>query len=64
MRLSRMAFVERFMLTIFLDLLRRMSIKQPEDPREAHPGLKLTGNVISATFAMPRSITFNGNDWV
>ena len=41
-----------------------MSIKRPEDPREAYPALKLTGNVISATFAIPRSITFDGNDWV
>ncbi|CBY01913.1 similar to alpha,alpha-trehalose-phosphate synthase subunit Tps2 [Plenodomus lingam JN3] len=34
------------------------------DPRAAHPGLNLSGGVISATFAIPYSLGFSpGNDW-
>ncbi|KAH6865239.1 glycosyltransferase family 20-domain-containing protein [Alternaria rosae] len=34
------------------------------DPRAAHPGLNLSGRVISATFAIPYSIGYSqGNDW-
>jgi trehalose 6-phosphate synthase/phosphatase len=46
------------------ELLRRLSlvtsVSQPEsmdiDPRTAHPGLRLTGNVISATVCIPYSV--------
>ena len=35
------------------------------DPRTAHPGLHLSGNVISATFTIPYKIGYNaGADWV
>ncbi|ORY13239.1 alpha,alpha-trehalose-phosphate synthase-like protein subunit Tps2 [Clohesyomyces aquaticus] len=55
------------------ELLRRLS-KIPDplakhdladvDPRAAHPGLNLSGRVISATFAVPYNIGYNpGNDW-
>jgi trehalose 6-phosphate synthase/phosphatase len=34
------------------------------DPRAAHPGLNLSGRIISATFAIPYSIGYSkGNDW-
>ncbi|KAH9861869.1 hypothetical protein J1614_011622 [Plenodomus biglobosus] len=34
------------------------------DPRAAHPGLNLSGGVISATFAIPYTLGFSpGNDW-
>ncbi|KAH4075037.1 hypothetical protein HBH69_002610 [Parastagonospora nodorum] len=34
------------------------------DPRAAHPGLNLSGRIISATFAVPYNIGFSkGNDW-
>ncbi|RAR03617.1 glycosyltransferase family 20 protein [Stemphylium lycopersici] len=34
------------------------------DPRAAHPGLNLSGRVISATFAIPYTIGYSpGNDW-
>ncbi|KAF2853666.1 glycosyltransferase family 20 protein [Plenodomus tracheiphilus IPT5] len=34
------------------------------DPRAAHPGLNLSGGIISATFAIPYSLGFSpGNDW-
>lgn len=34
------------------------------DPRSAHPGLSLSGRIISATFAIPYNIGFSpGNDW-
>ena len=49
--------------SIHTDLLRKMSVNKSEDPRVAYPALNLTGNVISATFAIPRSITFDGNEW-
>lgn len=54
------------------DLLRRLSLIDgnrptiPEvDPREAHPGLHLSGGIISATFCIPHSVGFNsGSAWV
>jgi len=34
------------------------------DPRAAHPGLNLSGGIISATFAIPYSLDYSpGNDW-
>ncbi|KAF2001427.1 glycosyltransferase family 20 protein [Amniculicola lignicola CBS 123094] len=55
------------------ELLRRLSlIPEPKkshdladvDPRAAHPGLNLSGRVLSATFAVPYSISYSqGNDW-
>ncbi|KAH7091089.1 alpha,alpha-trehalose-phosphate synthase-like protein subunit Tps2 [Paraphoma chrysanthemicola] len=34
------------------------------DPRAAHPGLNLSGRIISATFAVPYSLGYSqGNDW-
>jgi trehalose 6-phosphate synthase/phosphatase len=34
------------------------------DPRAAHPGLNLSGRIISATFAVPYNIGYSkGNDW-
>lgn len=34
------------------------------DPRAAHPGLNLSGGIISATFAIPYSLGYSpGNDW-
>lgn len=34
------------------------------DPRAAHPGLNLSGRIISATFAVPYDIGYSqGNDW-
>lgn len=55
------------------ELLRKMSvIPDPSfqqdladvDPRAAHPGLNLSGGVISATFTVPYNIGYSpGNDW-
>lgn len=55
------------------ELLRRLSLtgQAPRrtsltelDPRAAHPGLNLSGHVISATFAVPHSIGYApGADW-
>jgi len=55
------------------ELLSRLStIKDPNskhdladiDPRAAHPGLNLSGRVISATFCVPYNIGYSpGNDW-
>tara|TARA_R110002003_G_scaffold104_42_gene8573 strand:- start:9493 stop:11955 length:2463 start_codon:yes stop_codon:yes gene_type:complete len=34
------------------------------DPRSAHPGLNLSGRIISATFAVPYNLGYSkGNDW-
>lgn len=54
------------------DLLRRLSLIDgnrpaiPEvDPRESHPGLHLSGGIISATFCIPHSVGFKtGAEWV
>lgn len=53
------------------DLLRRLSLASespmlPEiDPREEHPGLNLSGRLISATFCIPYKLNFqSGSDWV
>lgn len=54
------------------ELLRRLSLVdtvKPEvvdsDPRAVHPGLNLTGGLISATFCIPHAVTFRGGaDWV
>ena len=54
------------------EILRRLSLVQPVkpqsldiDPREVHPGLQLSGGVISATFAVPYSFKHRfGADWV
>lgn len=53
------------------DLLRRLSLKSdspmsPEaDPRVQHPGLRLSGRVISAAFCIPYKLNFrSGSDWV
>ena len=35
-----------------------------KDPRSAFPGLTLTGSVISATFCVPYSMDYDGQDWV
>ncbi|KAH7349105.1 glycosyltransferase family 20-domain-containing protein [Pyrenochaeta sp. MPI-SDFR-AT-0127] len=55
------------------ELLRRLStVEDPAtkndladvDPRAAHPGLNLTGRIISATFAVPYSLGHSpGNEW-
>src|SRR2546423_7674591 len=54
------------------ELLRRLSlvnsVSQPEsmdiDPRTSHPGLRLTGNVISATVCIPYSVGMRfGGEW-
>lgn len=55
------------------ELLRKLSLMQDPsykqdladvDPRAAHPGLNLSGRIISATFAVPYNIGFSpGNDW-
>lgn len=46
------------------ELLRRLSLVNPEgadtldvDPRTAHPALRLSGNIISATFCIPYQLT-------
>lgn len=54
------------------DLLRRLSLTgdaspmSPEvDPRAQHPGLKLSGRLISAAFCIPYKLGFkSGSDWV
>lgn len=54
------------------DLLRRLSLSAPPkpnfedaDPRTAHPGLTLSGNVISAAFCVPYKIGYTSNgEWV
>lgn len=54
------------------ELLRRLSLTGgaspilPEvDPREQHPGLRLTGRIISAAFCIPYKLHFRaGSDWV
>ncbi len=54
------------------ELLRRLSLVdggRPEiaelDPRAAHPGLNLTGGLISATFCIPHAVEYRrGADWV
>ncbi|CAO2654165.1 Nn.00g108980.m01.CDS01 [Neocucurbitaria sp. VM-36] len=55
------------------ELLRRLSVGTDSatkkdladvDPRTAHPGLSLSGRIISATFAVPYSISHSpGNEW-
>lgn len=54
------------------ELLRRLSLvgngspMSPEvDPRAQHPGLNLSGRLISASFCMPYKLYFQaGSDWV
>ncbi|KAK6387710.1 threalose-6-phosphate phosphatase [Exophiala oligosperma] len=53
------------------ELLRRLSLVNPEgpdtfdvDPRTAHPALRLSGNIISATFCIPYQLTHGGQgEW-
>ena len=53
------------------ELLRRLSLVDPRgaeapeiDPRTAYPGLRLSGNIISATFCIPYQVTHGGDgDW-
>ena len=53
------------------ELLRRLSLVDSRgaesldvDPRTAHPGLRLSGNVISATFCIPYQLTHGpGGEW-
>lgn len=51
-----------------IDLLRRLSLtaESPEtDPRLEHPGLRLSGRLISAAFCIPYKLSFrSGSDWV
>lgn len=54
-----------------MELLRRLSLTSdtsmsPEiDPRVEHPGLNLSGRLISATFCIPYKLNFqSGSDWV
>lgn len=54
-----------------MDLLRRLSLTSdsptsPEtDPRVQHPGLRLSGRLISAAFCIPYKLSFqSGSDWV
>jgi trehalose 6-phosphate synthase/phosphatase len=54
-----------------MDLLRRLSLTSespmsPEvDPRVEHPGLNLSGRLISASFCIPYKLNFqSGSDWV
>lgn len=54
-----------------MDLLRRLSLTSdspmsPEtDPRVQHPGLRLSGRLISAAFCIPYKLNFqSGSDWV
>lgn len=54
-----------------MDLLRRLSLTSdaptsPEmDPRVQHPGLRLSGRLISAAFCIPYKIGFrSGSNWV
>ncbi|CAI7576224.1 unnamed protein product [Penicillium glandicola] len=53
-----------------MDLLRRLSLTSespmsPEiDPRVQHPGLRLSGRLISAAFCIPYKLNFqSGSDW-
>lgn len=55
------------------ELLRRLSLvgggltpaSPTIDPRTAHPGLKLSGRIISAAFCIPYKVAFEpGSDWV
>lgn len=56
------------------ELLRRLSLNGPPrpapevdsvDPRSAHPGLSLSGNVISAAFCVPYKIGYTtSGEWV
>lgn len=54
------------------ELLRRLSLTggaspmSPEvDPRAQHPGLKLSGRLISAAFCIPYKLYYqSGSDWV
>lgn len=55
------------------EILRRMSVSAAQsqdssdlaDPRLAHPGLSLSGNVISVNFCIPHSLVYRRNaDWV
>lgn len=55
------------------DLLRRLSLtgsqSKPDlggiDPRTAHPGLGLSGNILSATFAVPYKVGYTASgEWV
>ena len=62
------------------ELLRRLSVTIPppdttpprprppwiskDDPRFAHPNLRLTGNVISASFCLPYTIEYAPGEWV
>ena len=50
------------------ELLRRLSLVNPEgidtldvDPRTSHPALRLSGNIISATFCIPYQLTHSEN---
>jgi trehalose 6-phosphate synthase/phosphatase len=55
------------------ELLKRLSVSSEStkkhdladvDPRAAHPGLNLSGKLISATFAVPYNLNYSkGNDW-
>ncbi|KAJ4336102.1 threalose-6-phosphate phosphatase [Didymella glomerata] len=55
------------------ELLKRLSVSSEStkkhdladvDPRAAHPGLNLSGRLISATFAVPYNLGYSkGNDW-
>ncbi|KAK2750875.1 threalose-6-phosphate phosphatase [Onygenales sp. PD_40] len=53
------------------DLLRRLSLMDAttppvslSEPRAGHPGLRLTGRIISAAFCIPYKLTFRpGQDW-
>lgn len=55
-----------------VELLRRLSLVggmspiSPEvDPRTAHPGLHLSGRIISAAFCIPYKLGYrSGSDWV
>ena len=54
-----------------MDLLRRLSLTSESatlpqlDPRVEHPGLNLSGRLISATFCIPYKLNFQtGSDWV
>ncbi|KAK9847263.1 Glycosyl transferase [Penicillium brevicompactum] len=53
-----------------MDLLRRLSLTSESatlpqlDPRVEHPGLNLSGRLISATFCIPYKLNFQtGSDW-
>lgn len=49
------------------DLLRRLSLVELPaiDPRTQHPGLKLSGRLISAAFCLPYKLYHEeGSDWV